>query len=272
MTHRRNVLRWLAAAGAGSMLPACGGGEDTATPPPPPTPLTRTWRMGFSPNPPRLSAQSVIQGIDIWSTRAEVVIIHEDLPWTELLAGVPAQTLVERDKLPLVQYLRTRNLTLYYMLDLTDGLARESEAPALRAAGRTLADPAVQALARDFGLAVERVLAPEYLGLAAETNLVRLAAPAALYGAVRDTANLIETALRAAGPTSKRFISVQVETAWGRIGGGMPYAGVEQDFTDFAFMHTLGLSSYPYFGYTQPEDLPIDYYSRLLNAGRYRPW
>ena len=33
-----------------------------------------------------------------------------------------------------------------------------------------------------------------------------------------------------------------------------------------AFLRTLGLSSYPYFGFTRPEDLPADYYSRLLGG------
>jgi hypothetical protein len=32
----------------------------------------------------------------------------------------------------------------------------------------------------------------------------------------------------------------------------------------------LGLSSYPYFGFAQPEDIPAEYYSRLLN-GRALP-
>ena len=119
-------------------------------------------------------------------------------------------------------------------------------------------------LARSYALAVERRLAPEYLGLAAETNLIRLAAPAGVYQAVRQVANDTNTALIAAGATSVRYISVQVETAWGRLTGGTgPWLGVEQDFTDFPFTQALGLSSYPYLGHAQPEDLPADYYSRL---------
>jgi hypothetical protein len=70
--------------------------------------------------------------------------------------------------------------------------------------------------------------------------------------------------LQSAGATSKRFISVQVETAWGRLATNNAYVGVDQDFQDFAFAQALGLSSYPYFGYAQPEDIPSNYYSRLL--------
>jgi hypothetical protein len=64
--------------------------------------------------------------------------------------------------------------------------------------------------------------------------------------------------------------SVQVETAWGRLGGGNTYVGIETDFADFPFIQTLGLSSYPYFGWTAPQDLPVDYYQRLL-GGRTLP-
>jgi hypothetical protein len=253
------------AAGCGSLaIAGCGGESDL--PPVVPQP-SRRWRLGFSPNPPRATVQAVLQGIDIWSSRAEVVIIHEELPWADLLAGQSPDAIIDRDKQQLVNYLRSKGLALFFMLDLTDGLSRGEEARALRNAGRSLQEPAVQLLARSYALTVERRLAPEYLGLAAETNLIRLAAQAGVYQAVRQVANDTNAALTAAGASSVRYISVQVETAWGRLAGGMgPWLGVEQDFTDFPFTQALGLSSYPYLGHAQPEDLPADYYSRLRGA------
>jgi hypothetical protein len=256
---RRQALKLLAASGAAS-LTACGGESDPVLVPQ----RSRSWRMGFSPNPPRATVQAVLQGIDLWSSRAEVVIIHEELPWASLLAGTTPDAIIDSDKQGLVDYLRGKGLALFFMLDLTDGLSRAEEAPALRAAGRSLQEPAVQQLARAYALAVERRLSPVYLGLAAETNLIRAAAPAGLYQAVRQTANDTQAALAAAGAASRRFVSIQVETAWGRLGNpASGYVGVDQDFIDFPFTQALGLSSYPYFGYLQPEDLPTDYYSRL---------
>ncbi|MBK7258755.1 MAG: hypothetical protein IPI01_13355 [Ignavibacteriae bacterium] len=39
---------------------------------------------------------------------------------------------------------------------------------------------------------------------------------------------------------------------------------VATDFADFPFIDELGLSSYPYLsGFTAPEQIPPDYYSRL---------
>jgi hypothetical protein len=248
-------------------LSACGGEDARPSPGPAPGPATRSWRLGFSPTPARPTVQDVLRGIDLWSARAEVAIIHEELPWTRLLAGTSADMIIDQDKQGLVDYLRGKGLALFYMLDLTDGLAREKEAPQLIAAGRSLAEPAIQQLARTWALAVQRRLNPEYLGLAAETNLIRLAAPAAVYQAVRQVANDSAAALAAAGAPSRRFISVQVETAWGKL-GNQPgtYLGIEQDFTDFPFMQALGLSSYPYLGWPRPSDLPADYYSRLRGA------
>jgi hypothetical protein len=262
--QRRTLLGWIGSAGMLATLPACGSGDG----PPLIVPeKTRSWRMGFSPNPPRPTVDAVLQGIDMWSTRAELAIIHEDLPWTDLLGGLTPDAIIDRDKQQLVDYLRGKSLALYYMLDLTDGLSRADEAPALRTAGRSLTEPAVQQLARDYALAIQRRFTPEYLGLAAETNLIRTAAPAALYQAVRQVANDTEAALATAGATSKRFISVQVETAWGRLTGSPgAFVGVDQDYSDFPFLQALGLSSYPYFAYAQPEDLPNDYYSRLRGS------
>ena len=70
----------------------------------------------------------VLQGIDLWSPRAEVVIIHEELPWARLLAGHAPDTIIDEDKQGLVDYLRGKGLTLHFLLDLTNGLAREAEA------------------------------------------------------------------------------------------------------------------------------------------------
>jgi hypothetical protein len=259
---RRRVIQALIAAPIAVSLSQCGGsgGSKIASNP------TRTWKMGFSPNPPRIDTQAVIQGIDLWSQRAELAIIHEELPWTDLLNGMSPDAILDRDKMQLVAYLRGKNLQLAFMADLTDGLSRAEEAPLLRQAGASITDPAVRQLYRDYVLAVQRKLAPEYLGLAAETNLIRAIAPAAVYSAVVRAANDAAADLAGAGASAKLFISAQVETAWGKLGASGAYSGIEADVADFPFMQWLGLSSYPYFAFARPEDLPSDYYSRLLNG------
>jgi len=246
-----------------AVVAACGNGgsREPATP----APTTRTWQMGLATTPPVLTVQSVLAGIDAWSADVELAAFHAELPWTDLLAGMTPLAILQRDHTQLVDYLRQRGLGIAFVLDLTDGLSRSDEAPQLVAAGRSLGEPAVQQLARDYALAVATVLQPEYLGLAAETNLIRVAAPAPLYAAVVATANAIHQDLAAANVDTLEFVSVQVETAWGLLPAG-PFQGIAQDLQDFAFAEAIGLSSYPYFAFDHPDDIPADYYARLATA------
>lgn len=255
-SSRRMLLKALVALG---LLPAAACNAAPAARPQAP----RTWRMGFSHNPPRPTVSAVIEGINLWSQRADMAIIHEDLPWAALMAGESPEAILRRDKLELVKYLRSKRLGLAFMLDLTNGLERKEESPALVKAGRSLAEPAIQALAVSYALAVEAMLRPQWLGLAAETNLIRMAAPPRVYRAVKDTANALEASLARANARSLRFISVQAEVAWGRLLARQPYAGIAQDLKDFPFTRMLGVSSYPCFGFATPEDVPLDYYARL---------
>lgn len=250
------------ACGTDGAAPPSGGTNPLPPPTPSPTP-TRSWKLGFSPTPPQPTVAAVLAGIDRWSQRSELAIIHEELPWADLLAGQTPQAILQRDKVELVALLRSKGLALTFMLDLTNGLDRAAEAPSLVAAGRSLAEPAVQVLAVDYALAVETVLRPDRLGVAAETNLVRSIAPPQIYAALRETAQRIETALSGAAARSQRFISVQVERAWGGLGGNGTFTSIDQDIADFPFTQALGLSSYPYFLWTQPEDIPANYYSRI---------
>jgi len=243
------------------LLAGCGGSTRDEEPSAAATP--RTFRLGFSPTPPILTVESVLEGIDRFEERAELAVFHEELPWTDLLAGQTPTQILTRDKVALVDHLRSRGLDVVFVLDLTDGLSRSEEAPRLRALGRSLAEPAVQQVARDYALAVDAMLQPAMLGLAAETNLIRIAAPQPVYDAVVTTANAMAQDLRAANTTATLFFTVQVETAWGLLPTG-PFVGIDDDLADFPFADALGLSSYPYFAFDTPEEIPADYYARVL--------
>lgn len=222
--------------------------------------------MGFFPTPPRIDFAVAQQGFDLISERAEFVHIQQELPWTDLLSGMTPEALIDRDLTALATYCRGKGLRIGFCAELNDGLSRAEEAPQLRALGRSIAEPAVQQAYRSWVLAIAAKLQPDYLGLAAETNLVRAAAPPALYAAVKQAANAAAADLAAAGATAMLMISVQVETAWGVLGTAGPFVGIDADVVDFPFLRLLGLSTYPYFGYAQPEDVPADYYSRLLTG------
>lgn len=112
---------------------------------------------------------------------------------------------------------------------------------------------------------MDSILKPDHLGLALETNLIRDAAPSNIYNGVKQAANATAQAVRARNATVPLSVSVQADHAWGKLLGGT-YKGVAQDFVDFPFAQELGISSYAYFGFNKPTDIPTNYYSRLLDG------
>lgn len=226
----------------------------------------RTYRMGFSGIPPRADINILIQSILMWSTRADAAIMSYEVPWDSLLSGVPAESSVVRELLGLANFYRGRGLEIWVYVDPANGLNRAAEADALVRLGRSITEPAIRALYTDYVVAIDTILHPEHLGLALETNLIRLASPPALYEAIRLAVNDGALAVRAVDPAVPLGVSVQVDVAWGRATGGA-YVGIDTDFADFPFIQELGLSSYPYLaGFTDPDSLPPDYYARLLEG------
>ncbi|MBW8839279.1 MAG: hypothetical protein JF602_05425 [Gemmatimonadetes bacterium] len=226
--------------------------------------------MGFSIVPPRVNDVALaIRSAEIWTRRSDAAIMHLDVPWAMLLAGSSPADALRKDGVDLEHYYRSKHLRLVVTIDVTNGLARDKEAEALVAAHRSITEPAVQQLYRSYVRTLVEMLHPDYLGLAAETNLIRLTAPRSIYSAVvrmtNDAASDIRRSHSAA--TLPLYVSVQVETAWGRLGvfaEPRPFAGIDQDVRDFPFINVLGLSSYPYLGgFKNPDDIPLDYYTRL---------
>ena len=242
------------------VLLACGDGPSG------PTGQTRSYRMGFSAIPPRNDQTILLQALELWSQRADAAIMHVSVPWAVLLDGISATEYVQQTQVGLANYYRAKNLTIVMMLDPTDGLNRSAEAPELIALGRSIREPAIQALYRAFAVAMATIIRPTYLGLAAETNLIRASAPPELYQALVPMITATAPEVRTRGFTGRIFVSVQVEVAWG-FASSPPgaYVGIAQDLQDFAFVDAIGLSSYPYFVHARPEDLPSDYYARIAN-------
>ncbi|HET7188927.1 MAG TPA: hypothetical protein VFI52_12275 [Gemmatimonadaceae bacterium] len=248
----------LTAVSLGSLMSCASAGTE------PSGLATRTYRMGFSPLPPRLTTPEVLRTIDSVSRHADAALMSVEIPWVALLADTSAALLVRRDQLPVAQLFQQRGMPVTATLDVTNGLDRAAESDALVKYGRSITDPVVQGAYREYAVAFDSIVRPRYLALAMETNLIRSAAPAPVYAAVVAMTNAAAAQMRAAGSTTPLMVSVQVETAWGRFGGG-GFAGIQRDRTDFPFIQAIGLSSYPYLGgFAAPEDIPIDYYSRLV--------
>jgi hypothetical protein len=243
-------------AAVGAVL-ACSGSTGPVAP-------TRTYRLGFSAIPPRNDLATALQGLGIWTAgHADAAIMHVSVPYAALLNGISVHQEVDSNELGLANYYRAKGLPLFITVDVTNGLDRAKEDPYLDSIGRSITDTAIQRVYVDYVLTLDTLLHPAYLGLAAETNLIRAAAPDSVYRAVVTMTNAAASRIHGLGQPWL-YISVQVETAWGRL-QSTGYVGIAQDFADFPFITAIGLSSYPYLGgFAVPESLPLDYYARLV--------
>lgn len=226
----------------------------------------RTYYMGFSDFPPAPDTMLVRRTIELWLPRADAAIMHLDVPWTALLAGASADSLVIADVMPLVTGYRSAGLAVVIETDVTNGIDRSAEAPALVLAGRSVTEDSVQRVYRRYLVSLATIAEPTYLGLASETNLIRAVAPAGVYAAIVRMTNDAAHDVRDAGSQVPLYVSVQVEVAWGLLtaGSATTFVGIAQDRSDFPFITELGLSSYPYLGgFNDPAQVPDDYFARL---------
>ena len=232
---------------------------------------TRTYRMGLQNSAPRYNDFNlIIQTLQMWTTRADAAMITTEVPWDSLYAGHSAQQYVINNYLGLVNYYRDKKLKLWIYVDSQNGLNRTSDANTLVALGKSIAQDEVQKRYRRFVVVMDSILRPDHLGLALETNLIRVAASPAIYNGVKKAANDAVADVRAIDQHVLLSVSVQAEVAWGRLLGNGAFIGIAQDFVDFPFIQELGISSYPYFGFAKPEEIPLEYYSKL-NEGKFLP-
>ena len=224
---------------------------------------SRSYRMGFMSSAPRPDFSLYLQSLVLWTAHSDATIISTEVPWDSLLNGENPVTYVMGNYVGLVNYCRSVNMKLWVYIDPENGLNRASESNPLVARGKSIAQQDIQMIYRRFVVVTDSILRPEHLGLALETNLIRAAAPNAVYQGVKQAANGAAADIRAFDPHVALSISVQAEVAWGKLGGSA-YAGVTTDFTDFPFLQELGISSYPYTGFKSPADIPLNYYSGLV--------
>lgn len=264
--RRARELAFLTCLAMPMTLLACG--SDTSGP----AEVTRSYYMGFSNFPPAPDADLQRRTVALWSSRADAAIMHIDPPWAALLSGADADSLVRADVLPLKLAYSSIGKLVVIETDVTNGIDRTAESPALVALGRSIAEDTVQKLYRRYVASVASIAHPWLLGLASETNLIRAAASPAVYAAVvKMTNDAVPDVEIPDGPVI--YVSVQAEVAWGRLGfgGATSFVGIDRDLADFPFTQLLGISSYPYLGgFTNPGDVPLDYYSRIAGASNLR--
>ena len=230
---------------------------------------TRTYRMGFQSSAPRYDFNTLIQCLNMWTQRADAAIISSEVPWDSLYAGVSPVDYVTNNYTGLVNYYRNKQLKLWIYMDPANGMNRAANSDKLITIGKSITQMDAQLKYERFLFVMDSMLQPEHIGFAIETNAIRALAPDSIYQAIKKVANVCATQISNYDKKVIMGISIQADFAWGKLTNSN-YIGIDQDFTDFPFIQELGISSYPYFCFNNPQDIPTDYYSRLT-IGRNIP-
>lgn len=268
MLSTMSSKRWRGSIGLAVLLFAGVGCEgDTGTNPPlgtptPPTAPARTFVMGWSPGPPRLDIDLFFQVVDSLTQVAEATILQQPVPWPELLAGAPMDSLVE-DRGVLADFLRLKGFQIVFLVDPLDGLDRRKEDPELVALGRSILEPEIRALHEEWVRRIASRVHPRWFGLASEINTLAAVGDPVLYAAVLDLVNTLAPQVRQLSPGSSVFVSFQADQANGRLGDPIiDHFALIDDFD----IDALGLSSYPVFAFAAPADVPDDYFTPFDDA------
>ncbi len=243
-----------------SLLVACAG--DGAGPAPPSPPPARSYAMGWAPGAPRPETELILQVVDSIARVADVTILQQPVPWPQLLAGAPMDSLVQ-DRGGVADFLRAKGLEIVFLVDPLDGLDRRKEDPGLADAGRTILEPDIRDTHESWVRAIAARVRPEYMGLASEINTLAARGDPALFDELLDLINELAPEVRAISPGTQVFVSFQADEAYGAFGDPIidHYALID-DFD----IDALGLSSYPVFAFETPQEIPADYFAAFAAA------
>ena len=175
---RSRVRRSACVAALALMLAAaCGCARKSPTAP---SAAVRGWVMGFSAVPPVLDPAVVLRTLDLWGRCAPMPRSR-----TRTCRGTRCSPACVPIRWRCARRSRSRSTTGRGTWRTRRNRSHERHRPRrrgrrARARGRSLAEPEIRGLLDRWAAAVDSVLAPDWLGLASETNLVRAAAPPAV--------------------------------------------------------------------------------------------
>ena len=149
-------------------------------------PVGRTYRMGFQSSAPRPDITLYLESLSLWTARSDAAIISIQVPWDSLLAREDPIAYAAYDYQTLVTYCRSKQFALWVYIDPENGLDRTVDADDLDGAWPEYRpDAGATALPALCGRHGQHPPSGPHLGLALETNLIRLIAPDSIYQGVK---------------------------------------------------------------------------------------
>ena len=125
-----------------------------------------------------------------------------------------------------MNYLRGNGLKYVLLVDPLDGLNRRNEALETVKNHKTLLDADTRATHAAWVKELVARIKPDYIGLASEINTLGAHGDKTLYEDIKSMCNELAPQLRQVSPTSRIFVSFQVDDAWEVA--PFPKTGVDQ--------------------------------------------
>lgn len=261
-----------------------GTPDPTLDPSPPPTelsteaptraPITPVSRevfdfsrtgFGFFPTPPEPSVDSSVENIKNMSDHADVLLFQEQVPWIDFQNGVDAESNRITGVGDLIDYVEFYGMQSIIVVDPLNGLNRRQFQGIPSEWGEVdFSTPEVRTAYKNFAVRLARDFQPDYLGLASEINTYLDAYP-------EDAEHFISlyketyAAVKEESPDTRVFVTFQWDDL-NRLDGDGTAFDIKWDQIE-AFEPELdiwAISSYPYFAFDTPAEIPDDYYSPLL--------
>ncbi len=222
---------------------------------------SRSFAMGLSSLPSELTEDSYGSAFDLAESAGEVILIQRTPPWQEMLSGgVSEKTAgtIQREK----ELAKQHNLDLFFAIDPIDATERGSELAGLPAdlRGSGFANEDVRRAFVAYAQYIALNYKPRYLALGVEVNSYERQNPddfarfVSLYAEAYD-------AVKERSPDTLVFPTFQLEELNGRLPDGRTQQPQWHLIDEFEpKMDLLALSTYPGRVFSDPAQIPSDYY------------
>ncbi len=251
---------------------ACGSGP-TTTPGVIPTLATSPYDLGrtiygFFPSPPEVSTQSVIDTYKAIGQHGDVVLLQQNIPWTDFLESADAQSQAITDIHNQYILAFQNKLEVIFVVDPLNGLNRREFQGLPGGWEASFANPKVRASFTNFTLRIVREFHPRYLGLGSEINTYYDTHPDDFQNYLT-LYNQVYSQVKAKSPDTKVFVTFQWEELNNLIPSlskGQPYQVNWVPVDQFEpNLDIYAISSYPFVIFRSSAEIPPDYYTPLLS-------
>jgi hypothetical protein len=224
----------------------------------------RSFHLGFSALPARLSDEAYAQALDLAANYGEVVLLQRPPEWESFLPGESVSSDLERTTLAERRALTERGLQVMFAIDVFDPASRDRLAglPA-EYEGENLSNPELRRAFVRQARFVALNYRPDYLVLGVEVNGAFELDPEGYEAFVEAYAEAYAE-VKSASPTTQVFPTFQYEQLLGLVPWEPPHAPRWRLLEDYAGrMDALAITSYPSFVYQVSRKLPANYYTQL---------